>query len=478
MPLIQPPPIYDNRPKVGPSAIGATHTPTPVRSLATEPSYKATAIDTRYQDRLSVLSHIEGSPWTVDWYSQVLGRDSAAQGQQQGTKAVHQQYHVIVGMEIRVQSELNHSQDQTSGESTYGGSSVVYPFLVPNKGDIFTAELFDGSLGIFELTSVGMLSVMREACHTVEYIMVGMGDKERIADLLSKVIQESYFVKDFIYHGQNPILVKSDYDDLQSLQRQYYTLVRAYMHATYSKEYATLVMPGQVEPTYDRFLVQAVHAHFDHRMQDDLKYVRLLNVEDDPVMRSMSLWDVLKYRERDIFNSCFTKIGWVDSSTFTKHPIFEGIRWSGIKRVFYPMDPLERVDNEPWTGEKAIGSSFATMDTSVKSRHWAKLKKQLATELSVPEQDITDEQMYKAMGIKPLFQDDYYIFSKAFYDNDKAQGAQSILEATVNKFIDRKAISFSEIRWLADRCHYWSPCEVYFYLPVLIILIRAVIQSI
>ncbi len=478
MPLIKPPPSYDNRPMSGQSAIGSTHTPVPVRSLAHEPSYKATAIDTRYQDRLSVLSHIEGSPWTVDYYSQVVGRDSAVHGQQQGTHAIHQQYHAIVGMEIRVQNELTHSQDASNGESTYSGTSVVYPFIVPNKGDIFTAELFDGTLGIFEITNSEMLSVMRESCHTIEYILVGKNDKARIADLLNKVIKESYFVKDFIYHGQNPILVKSDFDDLQALQRQYYTLVRSYMHVAYSREYATLVLPGQVEPTYDRFVVQAVHSHFDHRLQDELKYIRLLNVEDDPVMRSMSLWDVLKYRERDIFHTCFTKIGWVSTATFTKQPIFEGIRWSGIKRILYPMDYLERVDNEPWTGEKAIGSSFAGMDTSVKSRHWGKLKSQLATDTSVPVEDITDDQIYRAMGIKPLFEDDYYIFSKAFYDNDKSEGAQSVLEAMVNKFIDRKAISFGEIRWLADRCHYWSPCEVYFYLPVLIILIRAVIQSI
>lgn len=478
MPLIEPPPSSDNRPMAGPSNIGTTQAPVPVRSLAHEPSYKATAIDTRYTDRMSVLSHIEGSPWIVDYYSQLIGRDSPVHGQQQGTHAIHQQYKVIVGMEIRVQNQLTHSQDATSGESNYTGNSIVYPFVVPNKGDLFTAELFDGTLGIFEITAVEMLSVMREACHTIEYILVGKNDKARIADLLNKVVKESYFVKDFIYHGQNPILVKSDYDDLKYLQEQYYTLVTRYVHMNFSREYATLVVPGQVEPTFDRFLVKAVHDHLDHRMHPDLKYIRLLNVEDDPVMRSECIWDVLRWQERERFYTAFTKIGWVSAATFTKMPLFEGIRWSGIKRVMYPIDYLNRVDNEPWTGEKAIGSSAEGIDGDIKSRHWGKLKQEVAAAKGIPEADVTEDQLYQACGIKPLFQDDYYIFSKAFYENDKTEGAQSALEAITNRYIDRKPITFGEVRWLAERCHYWSPTEVHFYLPVLIILMKAAIRSI
>ena len=414
----------------------------------------------------------------MDYYSQLLGRDSAVAGQQQGAKAIHQQYKLVVGFELRVQSELTHSQDTTSGESTYTGNSTVYPFLVPNKGDIFTAELFDGTLGIFEVTQVEMLSVMREACHNIDYILVGKNDKDRIADLLKKVIKESYFVKDFIYHGQNPILVKSDFDDLQVLQQKYYTLTTSYIHQMYSNEYTTLVVPGQPEPTFDRFLAQAVHAHFDHHMQDRTKYIRLLNVEDDPFMRSQTLWDVLKARDRDVFHNAITKIGWVSAYEFTRHPIFEGIRYSGMKRVLYPMDPIDIVDNVPWHGEKAVAAASSAIDTSGRSRHWNTLKASLAAENSIQVEEVTDEQMYKAMGIKPLFTDDYYIFSKAFYDNDKTEGAQSTLELLTNRFIDNKAISFGELRWLVDRAHYWSPIEVFFYYPVLIILMKAVIRSI
>ena len=478
MPLMVPPPNYDNRPMTGPSNMGTSHTPVPVRSVAHEPSYKATAIDTRYQDRNTILSHIEGSPWTVDYFSQLVGRDSAVQGQQQGTHAIHQQYKLIVGMELRVQNQLTHSQDASNGESTYTGSSIVYPYVVPNKGDLFTAELFDGTLGIFELTTVEMLSVMREACHNIEYILVGKNDKNRIADLLKKVIKETYFVKDFIYHGQNPILVKSDYDDLQKLQEKYYTLTNSYIHQMYSNEYTTLIVPGQLEVTFDRFLAQAVHTHFDHRIQDRTKYIRLLNVEDDPNMRSITLWDVLKQRDRDVFFNAITKIGWVSSYEFTRHPIFEGIRYSGVKRVLYPMDPIELVDNVPWHGEKAVAAASSSIDTSGRSRHWNTLKASLAAEGGVTVDEITDEQMYKAMGIKPLFTDDYYIFSKAFYENDRTEGAQSMLELLTNRFIDNKAITFGELRWLAERCHYWSPVEVFFYYPVLIILMKAVIRSI
>lgn len=458
-----------------PSPIGSDHTRVPVRSQTTKPSYLATAIDTQRTARASIISHIEGSPWPVTWYEPILGRDQATVGQQQGASPIHQQYHVIYNLELRVQRDLNHSQDQQSGESNVVGSSIVYPFIVPNKGGIFTAALWDGSIGIFELTSVERLAVTRETCHAIEYILVGTdADKERVQDLLSKVDKESYFVKDFLYHGQNPVLVKSDYDDLQVIQRKYVTTCRSYVEKTYSNEYATLLVPNQLEPTFDRFLTQAVHRHIDHRLSDRLKYVRMHNVEDDPVMFSKSLWDVIQWQDRELLHECFTKAGLSNARDFTKSPIFESIRYSGIKQLVYPADAPDRVDSESW-GSKKVVMPITGLDTSVKSRQWDALRTKLAAATNVPEDEITEEQMYQAVGIKPVHQDGYYIFSEAFYEKT---GGQSKLEVLTNQLIDNQPINFSDVRWLIDQQKYWSPVEVYFYCPVLIILMKAVIRSI
>lgn len=474
MPLISEP-TYDRMPMANPSPIGSDHTPIPVRSQTTDPSYKASAIDTDRVDRTAILSHIEGSPWAVNWYEPILGRDQATIGHQQTAAAIHQQYHVIVDMELRVQNGINHSQDQTSAESTVTGSAIVYPFLVPNKGSIFTAPLFDGSLGIFEVTSVERLSVMRETCHTIDYILIGVGtDHARLADILNKVVKESYFVKDFIYHGQNPILVKSDFDDIVKIQRQYVSICQSYIHNTYSTEYATLLVPHQVEPTFDRFLTYAVHHHMDHRLTDRLKYVRMFNVEDDPVMFSRSLWDVLRWQDRAIFEDAFTMVGLSSARDFTKMPLFEGIRYSGIRQLIYPANAASRVDSQTRGADKVV-DPITGLFNGIKSRHWESLREQLANKAGVDTSEITDDQLYAECGIKPIHKDGYYIFSKEFYDN--APG-QSRLEALTNMFIDRKPISFADIRWLSERMKYWSPVEAYFYCPVLIILMKASIRSI
>lgn len=438
--------------------------PKPNLTIA-KPDYKSITVDTRYEPKETLLSHIEGSSWTVDYYSQVLARDSGVAGQGLGTDPVFQQYKLVNGMEIKVTTALSSSQDSETGEMSLQGSATVYPFVIPNVGDMFIADLLDGRRGIFQITASTRLAVFREACHSIDYMLVDYGTPERLADLTRKVVQTTYFEKDFIYHGQNPILISDDYENLQFLRRNYGVLVTQYFKRFYSKEYGTLIMPDQESVTYDAFLVQALFQHLSTWDARELTTLRQLNCDDDQVMMADNIWTVILGRNRALLPDAFHQVGYVSARSFTREPVFQGIRYSGVEQVIYPNDPMVRVDNQLTQNIKAAGEFIPLRQAMVN-------RKSLASLINASQEDQTK------VGIKDTFQEGYYVFSKAFYENDRTADAQSKLELCVQDYLDEKEISYSRIRELVEASGRWDAVNSFYYIPVLIILIKAVIRAI
>lgn len=444
--------------KAKPSAVIPPALP-PVK-IAKE-GFKSIAVDTQYNPKETILAHIEGYSWTVTYYSQVLGRDTGAAGQGIATDPVLQQYRRINNMEIKVTTPLNTSQAEDTAEMLTQGSANCYPHVIPNKGDMFVADIMDGRQGIFQITSVQRLTVMRETCHAIDYVLVDFGTTARLSDLASKVVQEAYFVKDFIYHGQNPILLGQDYENYNYLRRNLSLLVSQYFKRFYSVEYSTLILPDQHAVTYDHFVVNALFSHLDTRDARQLTHLRRLNVDDDQAMSADSIWDVLMTRERSMMQDIFHEAGLVTVKRFQSAPVFEGIRYSGVKYAVYPKDPMVRVDNQYGQFIKEAGD-IEPVHIPTPNRKY----------LGPQGEDLT------LKGIKNVMEDGFYIFSKAFYENSREENAQSAIELAVNDHIDGKEIDYARLRELVQASAYWNSLNSFYYVPVLIILIKSVIRGI
>lgn len=431
-----------------------------------KPGYKNIAVDMRFDPKETILAHVEGSSWTVDYYSQVLAGDSGTSGQGLSTDPVFQQYKLVNGMEVKVTTALSSTQDTNTGAMTVQGTATVYPFVIPNVGDMFIADLLDGRRGIFQVTASNRLAIFRETCHSIDYELVDYGTPERLNDLKRKVVQTTYFEKEFIYHGQNPILISDDYENLQFLRRNYGVLITQYFKRYYSKEYGTLVMPDQSNVVYDAFLVRALFQHLSTWDARELTTLRQLNCDDDQVMAADNIWTVLLARNRALIPDSFHQVGYVSAKSFTHNPIFEGIRYSGIEHVIYPNDPMVRVDNQLTQNVKVAGE-FVPLRQTVANR------KSLASLINASQEDQTK------VGIKDTFLDGYYVFSKEFYNDDRSTDtSQSKLELCVQDYLDEKEISYTRIRELVEASARWDSVNSFYYIPVLIILIKAVIRAI
>lgn len=429
------------------------------------PEFKSVTVDTRYVPSSTLVTHVEGSSWTVNYFSQILATDSQAQGQQSSLDPIYQQYRLIKDFELKVSQPLTSSQDTETQSMDVTGGANVYPFLIPNTGDMFIADVGDGREGIFRVTRSERRSIFKDTCYAIEYILISFADPDRTGDLYSKVQDTLQFVKDFLMHGQNPILKLSDFEVVRALADRYGEIVRRYFRSVISNQHKTVLIPGQEYTTYDAFLMRAVAKYFSTWDADELRQLRQLNVDDDPSMKTPTLWDALTDRDPLHLREAAKHMGLVSTRLFSKNPMLEGIFWSGVERAVYPKDPGETVDFEQ------IGYLKPTLDGEALVE-----KKASDADLSalVSEVSVADLPFGSAPFIHPVLEDEYYIFSQAFYD--KAAEGQSRLELAVHDYLAGNAPNHKLLLALSQTWWGWGTLERFYYTPILLVLIKASIR--
>lgn len=457
--------------------------PTPVRT--SKPEYKGVTVDTRMVPVSALLTHVEGSSWTVNYYSQVIDLDSGTAGQGMNVNPIYQQYRLIKQMELKVSNPLSTVQDPDSKTLSVRGEATVYPFVIPNEGDMFLADVGDGKEGIFQITSVTRLSIFKQTCHTIEYTMVDYSGDERLSDLNRKVVQTFHYERDFLMHGQNPLLFEEDYATVQYLRKNYKTITDRYFKAFFSREFSTMLVPAQDNPTYDHYVTDALLNNFTTWDSNEVRYVRKLNVDDDEALVACNIWTALIAKDANLLNTCFTQVGKVYSNQFSGEPMFEGIRFSGINEVIYPVDPMVTVDYKYTKPTKLVSSSVITIPTTSMRSIGGYLAQLRTKNLS----EVIDENLNGFFGpddtvlgreaplILPSMKDGYYVLSQGFYENDQTPGAQSKLDICVRRYLTEQSIDLNVLKEFFEAIPTWNPVDQFYLTPVVLFLVKSVIRS-
>lgn len=450
MPLVQPT-----------SSAPPVEKPTVVEVAA--PEYKGVTVDTRVTPLPEIVTYIEGSTWTVEYLSQVLDSDNQVAGLKKGLDAPYQQYLQIKGMELKVTSPLQTTQDSTTNAMLVIGTANVYPFLIPNVGDLFLADIGDGKEGIFQITNVERKSIFKEASHTIEYQLLLYMNADNRALLNTKIVKSVQFVKDFLLHGQDPLLIPETFAAMQSLQEYYEEIVARYFKSFVSSDFRTLILPNQDHVTYDHFLVTAIMACFTPEDYHEVRYVRRLNCDDDLVMKSTTIWDALIEQDRGLIKYCSRLYGAASTKQFEFNPVLDGIYYSGIDYVVYPKDPEINVDYQIVNRKKELAPfDFKEIDSSLKN---------------VETPDLTKLTSFSNKSlVKPILSDESYVLSSAFYSNKREE--MSILETLVMDYLERKSLDTEALVMLCQSQHTWTNLQKFYFVPILLILVRAAIRNI
>lgn len=433
----------------------------------TAPQYRGVTVDTRYVPSSALMTQIEGSPWAVDYFSQKIDADNQVAGQRMNSSAIYQAYTLIKGLELRVTQPLSKTQTQdTNGFDVTGGANT-FPFLIPNVGDMFRVNVGDGRLGIFQVTRSEQMSVFKEACFQIEYKQIDFATQERMADLFSKVVQTVVYVADFLLHGQNPLVYEEDYVLMTDLVAHYEDITKDYFHTFFSKDFKTLLMPGQEFSVYDHFLTKTVIKWFNTFEAPELRHIRVQNMDDDQYMETIQLWDVLFRQQPTLLQQCADQMGLAFARSFTRNPMLEGIFHSGISYVVYPKNPVLTVDY----GISRKSIPLAPVEIREAPAQTRRLKDSLVT-LDLPGLPVSH---LSAPLIHKVKTDGFYVLSQAFYD--ESETGQSLLELCVSDYLYRRNIP---ARVLVEFCkHYrsWGGLEMFYYTPIVLMLIKANIRS-
>ena len=425
--------------------------------------YKTAVVDTKWVPRSSILTHIEGSSWVVDYYAQILDTDSNLSGQQYTKNPVYQSYKKIANLELKVKTALNTDQDDANKEMNVTGDAVLYPSIVPNEGDMFVADIGEGKSAVFRITSSKKNSIFKEACYDIAYVL-DTDNNDKKLDLEQKTTVVYYYHKDYLLNGSNPLILKNEMDTLLNLKKVYDIMLYQYFRRFFSHEFKTLLVPSQLMPTYDSYLTSYVLSMFGTQEAHELAYIRALNMDEDRVAKCDNIWSALKFKDISLLNTAFTKAGLISSLAFSRTPTYNGIRYSGVGAVVYPKNPYVTVDGSYVNSVKTISSELqASSDAATASNVLVR-----AVNLRKLDDDLGD-------NLYPVTVDDYYVLSANFYNNTNTQ---STLETAVTVYINNNQVDADQLYNTAKNFHTWGSLEQFYYLPIVMTLIRSILKGI
>lgn len=424
-------------------------------------------VDTKVTPLTSLVTYIEGMSYIVDYYLQVLTSDSAAYGQDSGQWGQYQQYRKIVRLELKVTSALSTDQEEETKLMSAKGTALVHSNVIPNIGDMFVADVGDGREGAFQVTRSEKKSIFRDSVYEIDYELLYFSEdkKEMRTDLESKVVATLHYVKDFMAFGESPLITTNEYASLRDLKGRLQQLINHYFDWFYSNEYATFTVPGQPFSTYDPFVVRTILSTLSTNDHPLVLKVRELNVYDDDYLKQPQFWEAIVSRDHEILLVSNEKMGVTGTSVFSSDPMYEGIRYSGIDRVIYPSSPARNaadyLHNRNALRKPIVLDTLRAMDTLPGD----------TTDL-VTTNDTTppaNPQIY------PVTVDAFYVLSERFY---KKGVGKSELEIYTENYLQYENNDPAKLLALAKNVRRWGGLERFYYIPLLIILIKEAMKEV
>lgn len=443
--------------------------PTPVITnppKVVDKPFDSPLVDTKYTPLSSLITFVEGYNWTVDYYSQVIGKDSQLQGQDPSLPKQYQQYKLIKALELKAENPITWNQDTVTKSFTAQGTSTMHSTLIANKGDMFVADVGDGRLGVFEVNTTTKKSLMAESVYSLEYTLIYFVDEypNKKADLDNKVVQTLHYARDLLAHGQAPVITTQEYNTIEQLHSLYNEIVDNYMNWFYSRETKTLLVPNQETMVYDSFVASFVSKLLN---TDDHKYVReliLLNCGDDDVLLEDHLYKALEKKSPRTLEMANRYMGVTSARSFSANPLLASIRMTRVSFVVYPKGRQETPDSNFNSLSSKVVIDFDYLPSKTRPGDISTI---------ITDNVIDHSGVANRPVIKPIHENDTYVFSNAFYKNEPVQ---SLLEILVLNFINDRHNSPKDIYDVSSRYHNWGAVERFYYLPILLCLIKSVIR--
>lgn len=442
----------------------------PQQPVVNETPYKGVTNDVQTVPVSTLLTAIEGRRWIVEWYSQILNTDNETAGHERSRSGIYQQYKLIHNLELKVTTPLprNPPQDINSQEFEIRGQANMYPGVIPNPDDHFTATLADGRKGLFKiLPSIETKTAYTQTTYAVEYVLIAWVTDARMFELNDKVVREYYFIRDFLDTGLNPVITVEAYGQYESLLLIREQLPQEYMREFFNQEFSTLTIPDQGDYIYDPFLTLFVTAIFTNRAEGVINGLNVIAVNDGRQGGHHTVLDALLELNKNMIPTCEAKIPIIGVHAFLVNPYYGGIRYSGIPWVVYPIKSNRE--------ELARSGLARAMQTKLKPGKRPDPTFRVSLNRLFESPTLGTAYAAGTQDIKPVTADDFYIFTEEFYAQEPGQ--MSLLESMVWEAIERDMVNPEELLRLIESSRKWSRVEQFYYQPIMYAMIPSALRG-
>lgn len=416
-----------------------------ITDMPTEQRFKRT-------DSNDFSAYLEGMNWTVDYYSQYLEKGSEPKYHSVDTLFGHQQYKRIVGLVLKVDSELSFNYNDEFSLGEVNGTAKLYSFIRPNIGDVIVADVGDGLRMYFDVVTVRQLSHRKNSAFEIEYRARDYLDNNISRNLIDKSIDTVYFNANLLALGQNPLISQDTSTELATLEQDLHHLTETYYNWFMDEETMSFSVPmGTCDKVYDY-----THALFLDRLINNQHYFQYRNVRRQQIdmknkTREVSIWDALMKRDARILDESPSYFHVIPTCQMRKNRLQWNISYSQYTHVIYPYH---------------INSG---------RQHQGLLSYAQFTAPAEMQIDVVEDNGINRKYIYPIRTDEDYVFSDYFYRG--VERDMSLIERLVWCYLHGKSPCKKRLLQLIQACYRWDDLERYYYVPVLILLGHVILNG-
>lgn len=423
-------------------------------------TFESVVTDNKKKAVRSLLAYIEGSKWTTDtYYSQQLLKHDDPKPLDTGQQDTYQSYRAIKGLELRVTSPFSVNQDTETNALSAEGTALLYPVLVPNVGDMFTAVVGTGYDGIFRITEVTVKHFNLDAVHEIQFSLFGIRDKNPtyFTDIESKVVRRFVFRKDRLVIGLNPLITTEEDSALLDLNSQFNRLVNDYFTLFYKQAYGCLLLPDNTKRVYDPYIPLFIRSLLTTDDIITMRDMRVYTLDSNPYANQRTVFDALLQRNVSLLSRVVRSTYLVSKQNFLRNGFLEGFRYQPVDYTVFPADIIANPILDETSHLRFLDSAVTVEITSKPTPPIIKLMEQLSKETYKP--------------LVPKLKPGSYLFNESFYVDNTSE---SILEQLLLDYLNNKAIDVSALGKLIETVSFWDYLEQFYYVPFILLLIKAV----
>lgn len=445
-----------------------------VPNVVAKPHYIADAVDTRYTPLENIQTYIEGTPVYLNYYQQVVTKQTELRPPQISSDyeaTVQQEYRFVEKLEVRQSSSFSVDYDSSTGSFNIQGDLTFYPRVAPNKHDILIGDIGLGKGGIFIIDEVTPLMYTVQRSHSVQIKFLAEINNTALLEYLEKHTIESYrYNTDYLRLGRDPMMTTSSFDVMTRLKKARREVLSRFLGKFYDRHLRAPVLFHASRKVYDPLLTAALKDVCERSEHPDLAHLFSRPTDEGKELAIPTVWNCLVECNEDLFYTISQKMWVLPRTVFGRYSTMHGIRYSNIDYIVYPADTqsnygqgLELYERSKTPLQIAI-NHFIFDDLDNPSNAGIPTNPDL-----IPVEEKLDSPL-AAMPYPNITSDDYYVFSGAFYNDQKHH--QSMIEREVGKMLRHEKLDQEGVVNLCNELKSRPSIEQFYYSVVLMALTR------